>query len=56
MQNTPNNYNQHLRKAKRLLKEENSFPSVYRHLVRHIDADMAIAIVNELKEKARQAA
>ncbi|NQW28021.1 MAG: hypothetical protein HQ474_08930 [Flammeovirgaceae bacterium] len=35
--------------AKKIYTEEQSFPSVYRELIKDIEPDLAIAIITELK-------
>ena len=48
----PNQMNhQYLRIAKKIYNEEQSFPSVYRELIKDIEPDLAIKIINELKKK-----
>jgi|TARA_B100001113_G_C20760768_1_gene470762 hypothetical protein len=44
---------QYLRIAKKIYAEEQSFPSVYRELIKDIEPDLAIKIINELKKKIR---
>lgn len=43
------NYKYYLGKARRMYLQEQSFPEVYRHLIRFIDPDMAMKILDELK-------
>ena len=50
MQVSNNNYNRHLYSAKQLYKQEKSYPSVYRHLIKTIDPDLAILIIQDLQE------
>ncbi|MAJ50424.1 MAG: hypothetical protein CMB82_02265 [Flammeovirgaceae bacterium] len=48
----PNLINRQYRKvAKKIYNEEQSFPSVYRKLIKDIEPDLAITIINELKKK-----
>ena len=42
---------QYLRIAKKIYNEEQSFPSVYRELIKDIEPDLAIIIIDELKKK-----
>ena len=49
MMNSKNNYKDYLRMAKQLYRQEKSFPEVYRHLIRKIDPDIAMNILEELK-------
>ena len=42
---------QYLKVAKKIYNEERSFPSVYRKLIKDIEPDLAIKIINELKKK-----
>ena len=42
---------QYLRIAKKVYNEEQSFPSVYRELIKDIEPDLAITIIDELKKK-----
>ena len=42
---------QYLKIAKKIYNEEQSFPSVYRKLIKDIEPDLAITIINELKKK-----
>ena len=42
---------QYLRIAKKIYNEEQSFPSVYRELIKDIEPDLAITIIDELKKK-----
>ncbi len=42
---------QYLRIAKKIYNEEHSFPSVYRELIKDIEPDLAITIIDELKKK-----
>ena len=42
---------QYLKVAKKIYNEEQSFPSVYRKLIKDIEPDLAITIINELKKK-----
>lgn len=49
-----NNYDHYLLSAKRLYKEEKSYPGVYRKLIKEISADEAICILNELKQLTGQ--
>ena len=44
---------QYLRIAKKIYSEEQSFPSVYRELIKDIEPDLAIKIIDELKKKIR---
>ena len=44
---------QYLRIAKKIYNEEKSFPSVYRKLIKDIEPDLAIKIINKLKKKIR---
>lgn len=44
---------QYLRIAKKIYNEEQSFPSVYRELIKDIEPDLAIKIIDELKKKIR---
>ena len=44
---------QYLRIAKKIYNEERSFPSVYRELIKDIETDLAIKIIDELKKKIR---
>ena len=44
---------QYLRIAKKIYNEERSFPSVYRELIKDIEPDLAIKIIDELKKKIR---
>ena len=44
---------QYLRIAKKIYNEEQSFPSVYRELIKDIETDLAIKIIDELKKKIR---
>ena len=46
---------QYLRIAKKIYNEEQSFPSVYRELIKDIEPDLAIKIINKLKKKIRSA-
>ncbi len=46
---------QYLRIAKKIYNEEKSFPSVYRKLIKDIEPDLAIKIINKLKKKIRSA-
>ena len=47
----PNIINQqYLRIAKKIYNEEQSFPSVYRELIKDIEPDRAITIIDELKK------
>jgi len=42
---------QYLRIAKKIYNEEQSFPSVYRELIKDIEPDLAIIIIDELQKK-----
>jgi len=42
---------QYLRIAKKIYNEEQSFPFVYRELIKDIEPDLAITIIDELKKK-----
>jgi hypothetical protein len=42
---------QYLGTAKKVSNEEQSFPSVYRELIKDIEPDLAITIIDELKKK-----
>lgn len=44
---------QYLRIAKKIYNEEQSFPSVYRELIKDIEPDLAIKIIDKLKKKIR---
>ena len=44
---------QYLRIAEKIYNEEQSFPSVYRELIKDIEPDLAIKIIDELKKKIR---
>ena len=44
---------QYLRIAKKIYNEEHSYPSVYRKLIKDIEPDLAITIIDELKKKMR---
>ncbi len=44
---------QYIRIAKKIYNEEQSFPSVYRELIKDIEPDLAIKIIDELKKKIR---
>jgi len=44
---------QYLRIAKKIYNEEHSYPSVYRELIKDIEPDLAITIIDELKKKMR---
>ena len=46
---------QYLRIAKKIYSEEQSFPSVYRELIKDVEPDLAIKIINKLKKKIRSA-
>ena len=46
---------QYLRIAKKIYNAEKSFPSVYRELIKDIEPDLAIKIINKLKKKIRSA-
>ena len=48
--NSKNNYLDHIRSATRIYKQEQSFPAVYRRLIKKIDPDLAIKIISELKK------
>ena len=41
---------QYLRIAKKIYNEEHSYPSVYRELIKDIEPDLAITIIDELKK------
>ncbi|MBT5507203.1 MAG: hypothetical protein HOK17_08715 [Flammeovirgaceae bacterium] len=43
----------YLRIAKKIYNEEHSYPSVYRELIKDIEPDLAITIIDELKKKMR---
>ena len=44
---------QYLRIEKKIYNEEHSFPSVYRELIKDIESDLAITIIDELKKNMR---
>ena len=44
-----NNYAQIIQKAKSIFKEEQSFPAVYRRLIKMYDPDTAISAIYELQ-------
>ena len=43
----------HLELQKKIYNEERSFPSVYRKLIKDLEPDHAIKIIDELKKKIR---
>ncbi|MFY0689808.1 MAG: hypothetical protein JXQ90_21745 [Cyclobacteriaceae bacterium] len=50
MNTAQSNYSYYLHSAKKLYLQENSFPSVYRYLVKDLDPDQAISIIEEIKK------
>jgi hypothetical protein len=49
MQSSKKIFLHYLSVAKKIYTEEQSFPSVYRELIKDIEPDLAIAIITELK-------